>query len=123
MLTESNFKNLASQRCFFQEVKVITMIRTANKKLQQIQDGSSREWILIAPMFIPQVRISFVIKHFISCKVHAGMEYLQWLEITARLKAQSEKGKKMMKKNHIKSNNISSQYLLRQRLLQSKTVK
>jgi hypothetical protein len=117
VLTESNFKNLASQRPFFQEIKVITMIRTANKKLQQIQDGSSRERILISATFIPQVRISFVVKHFISCQVHAGMEYLQCLEITARLKAQRVKWKRMIKKNYIKSNNISSQHLLKQRLL------
>jgi hypothetical protein len=77
VLTGSSLKNLASQRSFSKEVKIITMIRTANKKLQQIQDGSSREGILVAATFVPQVRISFVVKHFIGCQVHACMEYLQ----------------------------------------------
>lgn len=56
----------------------ITIIRAANEKLQQIQNGSLRERILISTTLISQIRIAFVVEHLIGGQIHAGMEYLQW---------------------------------------------
>lgn len=77
VLSENNFKNDSSYWFFFQEVMVIIIIRTAYKKLQQIQNGSSREWILVAATLVSQVGIAFVIEHLISSQIHTGMKYLQ----------------------------------------------
>jgi len=70
-------KTVPSYGFFFQEIMIITIIGAANKKLQQIQNGSPREWILISTALISQVRIAFVVEHLIGGQIHAGMEYLQ----------------------------------------------
>jgi hypothetical protein len=70
-------KTVPSYGIFFQEIMIITIIGAANKKLQQIQNGSPREWILIPTALISQVRIAFVVEHLIGGQIHAGMEYLQ----------------------------------------------
>jgi hypothetical protein len=77
-LSESDFKNGSLYGFFFQEVMDITIIRAANKKLQQIQNGSPRERILISTTLISQIRIAFVVEHLIGGQIHAAMEYLQW---------------------------------------------
>jgi hypothetical protein len=69
---------LPSYGFFFQEIMIITIIGAANKKLQQIQNGFTREWILILTTLISQVRVAFVVEHLIGGQIHAGMEYLQW---------------------------------------------
>jgi hypothetical protein len=74
---EETSRTVPSYGLFFQEVKVITIIRTADKKLQQIQNGSPGEWILISTTLISQVRIALVVEHLIGSQIHAGMEYLQ----------------------------------------------
>jgi len=71
-------KTVPSYGFFFQEVMIITIIRAANKKLQQIQNGSPRERILISTALISQVRVAFIVEHLIGGQIHAGMEYLQW---------------------------------------------
>jgi prefoldin subunit 5 len=43
------------------------------QKLQQIQNESPRERILISTTLISQVRIAFVVEHLIGGQIHAGM--------------------------------------------------
>lgn len=76
-ISESNFKNDSSYWFFFQEVMVFIVIRMAYKELNQIQNGSSREWIFIAATLVSQVGIMFVVEHLICSQIHAGMKYLQ----------------------------------------------
>jgi len=66
---------------------VNTMIRMAHKKLQQVQNGSPRERILIAATLVSQVGIAFVVEHLIGGQVHAGMQNLQLPKLLMKINA------------------------------------
>lgn len=57
-------------------IVVVHTIGNTHKEFEQIQNRSTREWILIATTFVAQIRISFVVKHLIGCKIHASVKNL-----------------------------------------------
>jgi hypothetical protein len=71
-------KTVPSYGFFFQEVMIITIIRAANKKLQQIQNESLGERILILTTLILQVRIASVVVRFLQAwSTYNGNEHVK----------------------------------------------
>lgn len=49
------------------------MIRRTEEKFNEIKYGSSTKGIQVFALLVPQIRIPFIIEHFIGCQIHTRM--------------------------------------------------
>lgn len=59
------------------DIILVYSIRQTDEEFEQIQNGSSTERILVASTFVSQIRISFVVEHFVGRQIHAGVQNLK----------------------------------------------
>ena len=57
-------------------VLVVLAVRQADEELEQIQHRAAGERVLVPAALVPQVRVAFVVEHFVGGEVHAGVQYL-----------------------------------------------
>lgn len=58
-------------------LQLVLAVRQAHEELEQVQDGTAGEGVLVAAAFVPQVRVALVVEHLVRGQVHAGVEDLR----------------------------------------------